>query len=195
MQNLVTEEMVKSPIFWVVIAIGLVVYFLFFRNSSDGGKTGKIDATPDCITSIKEVSEWEFLTLQMEEFVDTTISKKLSDCQSVKIYSGTAKLGINTQKAGKNWIVCEGEKATITLPAIELLDKNIIDDTKTRTFYENGTISASVKEKMFQSAKRKMKATATQKENIKAAEENAKEEFKNIFTALGYKTVKVSFKQ
>ncbi|MBO4529713.1 MAG: DUF4230 domain-containing protein [Paludibacteraceae bacterium] len=194
-KNFVTDEMVRSPWFWVGLVILGLIYFFFLRDSGNEKKKATIDETPTCITSIKEIAEWEFLTLQIEEFVDTTVNKKLSSAQAVKIYKGTARLGINTKKANKNWIVCEGEKATITLPEIELLDKSIIDDTQTRTFYETGTISATVKEKMLQSAKKKMKATALQKENIAIAEENAKTEFKNIFTALGYKTVQISFKK
>lgn len=194
-KNYVTEEMVRSPWFWVGLVILGLVYFCFLRDKKDDTKKATIDDAQTCITSIKEISEWEFLTLQLEEFVDTTINKKLSTAQSAKIYTGTARLGINTKKANKNWIVCEGNKATITLPAIEILDKAIVDDTQTRTFFEEGNISATVKEKMLQNAKRKMKATASKKENIAIAEKNAKAEFKNIFTALGYKTVKITFKE
>lgn len=191
----ITDEMIRSPWLWIILAVGLAIYFIFLRDSDQPDDKAKIDPTTDCITSIKEIEEWEFLTLHLEELIDTVVSKKLSESQSAKIFSGTAHLGINTKKANKSWIVLTDTKATITLPPIELLDKEIIDDTRTRTFYEKGSISATVKEKMYQNAKKRLKAKALQKENIKMAEENAKETFKSLFTALGYKTVKVTFKK
>ncbi|MBR2261448.1 MAG: DUF4230 domain-containing protein [Paludibacteraceae bacterium] len=194
-KDYITDEMIRSPWFWIILAAGLAIYFIFLRDSNDSEDKTKIDSTTDCITSIKEIEEWEFLTLHLEELIDTVVPKKLSECQSAKIFSGTAHLGINTKKANKSWIVLTDNKANITLPPIELLDKEIIDDTRTRTFYEKGTISATVKEKMYQNAKRRLKAKAMQKENIKMAEENAKDTFKSLFTALGYKTVKVTFKK
>ena len=191
----ITDEMIRSPWLWIILAVGLAIYFIFLRDSDQSDDKAKIDPTTDCITSIKEIEEWEFLTLHLEELADTLVSQKLSERQSAKIVSGTAHLGINTKKANKSWIVLTDTKATITLPPIELLDKEIIDDTRTRTFYEKGSINATVKEKMYQNAKKRLKAKALQKENIKMAEENAKETFKSLFTALGYKTVKVTFKK
>ena len=189
----IPSERAKQPIVWIAIIVLLVVYFFFFRDNGDSSKKGTIDNTTNSITSIKEIAEWEFLTLQLEEFVDTTVVKKLSPDQVAKIYTGNARLGIKMSKAKKGWIVCKENSVTISLPPIELLDKDMIDDTKTRTFYEDGKVSASVQEKMYQNAKRNMKAIALQKENIKMAEKNAESTFKSIFQSMGYKSVKVSF--
>ena len=67
-KNYVTDEMVKSPWFWVGLVILGLIYFFFLRDSGKEKKKATIDETPTCITSIKEIAEWEFLTLQLEEF-------------------------------------------------------------------------------------------------------------------------------
>ena len=193
--SIVTNEMAKSPVFWTLIIVGFCVYFFFFRDDKEGKPCVSIDKTSTCITAITETQQWEFLTIQMEEMVDTVIQKTLTTNTCNKIYKGIARLGIDTKKANKSWIMNDGEDITVSLPPIELLDKEIIDDTQTRTFIEDGNISATVKEKMYRKAKKQMKERAMQKENIKTAEENAKATFSNIFNALGYKKVKINIKQ
>ena len=193
--SIVTNEMAKSPVFWILIIVGFCVYFFFFRDDKEGKPCVSIDKTSTCITAITETQQWEFLTIQMEEMVDTVIQKTLTTNTCNKIYKGIARLGIDTKKANKSWIMNDGEDITVSLPPIELLDKEIIDDTQTRTFIEDGNISATVKEKMYRKAKKQMKERAMQKENIKTAEENAKATFSNIFNALGYKKVKINIKQ
>lgn len=190
----ITDEMIKTPIFWILLVVALIAYFCLNKCADSTAKEDpKIDETPTYITSIEEISEWEFLTVQMEEMVDTTISKLFSTKQLTKIYSGTARLGIDSKKAPKNWINCHHDTADVKLPPIQLIDKEIIDDTQTRTFFEKGEMTAAVKERMFQIAKKKMKETAMSEENIQAAEANAIQHFKSMFIAMGYKVVNVSF--
>ncbi len=194
-RSIVTDEMVRNPWFWVILVVCLVAYFIINRVAdSEEQKPKKIEATATQISSFKEIAEWEFLTLQMEEVADTTIPRKiLSDPRCIKIYHGTAHLGINMKKAKKSWIECRSDSAILSLPAISLLDKDIIDDTATETFYEDGKVSATVKETMYQNAKKQMKQRILTDENIKMAEESAVNTFKSIFLALGYKTVLISF--
>lgn len=127
--------MVRSPWFWVVLAI------LFFSTSSSPKRKKKepeIGNSTTQITSMKEIEEWEFLTIHLEELVDTIVVRKFNNLRSTKIYKGNARLGIDMKKCGKNWAVCKNNSANITLPPIELIDKEIIDETQTQTFYEEG---------------------------------------------------------
>ena len=185
----------KSPIFWVILVIGLVVLYFIKKAEVKDQNEGKIRETAIDITSIKTIAEWEFLTIQTEEFIDTTIVRTLSNDQFARIYRGTIRLGMDMQKARKNWIVCKHDTAYIYLPAVEILDKEFIDEANTRTFYESGRMTATLKNKMYSKAKRTMKARAFTKQNIKMAEDNAKQQFKTMFNALGFKVVKVEIKK
>lgn len=189
-------EMMKTPLFWILLAVCLVLY-LFMHNcrGKEEVKEEKIQETPTTITSIQEVAEWEFLTVQLEEVVDTTLKKTFSSTQSTRIYTGTARLGIDMKDVKKSWLNCHGDTAEIQLPKISLLDKNIIDDTKTKVFYESGKVSATLKEGMYQNAKKKMKIDALTEENIAAAKENAENQFRSMFAALGYKTIEIAFEK
>lgn len=188
-----TDEMVRSPWFWVVLAI---LFFLYlFLTKTEEKKEPEIGNTTTQITSMKEIEEWEFLTIHLEELVDTIVVRKFNNLRSTKIYKGNARLGIDMKKCGKNWAVCKENSANITLPPIELIDKEIIDETQTQTFYEEGKISATIKNEMRSRAKREMKKKALKKENLQAAEQNAQAQFKKIFSALGYQDITIKFQK
>lgn len=188
-----TNEMVRTPWFWVVLALLLILYL--FLDKREENEKNQIEQNTTLITSISNIEEWEFLTIRLEELVDTTIEKRIANQRCTKIYKGTARLGINMKKCKKNWVIYDDKDVDITLPSIELIDKNIIDETQTRTFFEEGKISTSVKEKMLSKAKKEMKKKALKKENLATAEQNASIQFKNIFSALGYQNISVKFQK
>ncbi len=191
-----TVEMMKTPLFWILLAVCLVLYLIMHNcKGKEDEKEQKIQETPTTIISIQEVAEWEFLTVQLEEVVDTALKKSFSNTQSTRIYTGTARLGIDMKNVKKSWLNCHGDTAEVQLPKISLLDKNIIDDTKTRVFYESGKVSATLKEGMYQCAKKKMKLDALTEENLGAAKENAENQFRSIFSALGYKVIVIEFEK
>ncbi len=191
-----TVEMMKTPLFWILLAVCLIFYLIMHNCSGkEDEKEQKIQETPTTITSIQEVAEWEFLTVQLEEVVDTTLKKTFSGTRSTRIYTGTARLGIDMKNVKENWLNCHGDTAKVQLPKITLLDKNIIDDTKTRVFYESGKVSATLKEGMYQNAKKRMKKDALTDENLVAAKENAESQFRSMFYALGYKVIDIEFEK
>lgn len=189
----IPKEWTKKPIYWVIIIAILSAMYFIKKKKERVAYTPKIDNTALEITSIKNIAEWEFLTIQAEEMVDTVVKRQIIDDHFAKIYTGTLRLGVNLKKGRKNWIVCHGDSALVYLPEIELLDKNFLDETKTRTFFENGSLNATIRNKMTSKAKRKMKERALTIENITNAKENAKTQFTLMLNSIGYKNVDVIF--
>ncbi|MFA6883992.1 MAG: DUF4230 domain-containing protein [Paludibacteraceae bacterium] len=184
----------KSPAFWIILVIGITIYF-FTKKAETKHENDTIGETSINISSIKEIAEWEFLTVQCEEFIDTTVKRMIADDRFARIYTGTIRLGMDMKKARKNWIVCRHDTAHIYLPKVEILDKDFIDEAQSRTFYESGKMSATIKNRMYSKAKREMKRRALTKQNIKTAEENAEAQFRYIFSNLGYKVIKIEMKR
>jgi uncharacterized SAM-binding protein YcdF (DUF218 family) len=98
------------------------------------GANQQIDITPQQIQSIKEIGEWEFLSISDEEMVDTIRHGIFSDDHLVRIYYGTMRLGVNLKQVEPGWIVTRGDTIEITLPQISLLDHDFIDEARTKSF-------------------------------------------------------------
>ena len=183
----------KIVILLLLVGVGLAAYWML--KGKEAAKNEQMEMSTQ-ITSIKEVAEWEFLTVDVEEIEDTLIPRMIiTDDQFVRIFKGKVRLGVDMQKADSNWISCSGDTARILLPQISILDENIIDDMQTRTFYESGKITPAIKEALYQKAKRDMGKRALAVENVTAAKENAKAQFTYMFRSMGYSTVSVSFAQ
>ena len=109
----------------------------------------KIGITPEQIVSMKSIGEWEFLSIADEELVDTTRKGMLSDDHLVRIYYGTVRLGINMHQVAPHWIRTMGDSVDVTLPKVGLLDRDFIDEARTRSFYESGKWSHSDREALY----------------------------------------------
>ena len=153
----------------------------------------KIDITPEVIQSIKSIGEWEFLSIADEEMVDTTRKGIFSDEHLVRIYYGQLSLGVNMHKVGPRWIEVAGDSVTVTLPKVELLDNDFIDEARTKSFYESGKWSAADREAMYRRAYSLMKRNCLTPKNIRAAQNNAEAQMQNIMKSLGFRAVTVKF--
>ena len=153
----------------------------------------KIDITPEVIQSIKSIGEWEFLSIADEEMVDTTRKGIFSDDHLVRIYYGQLSIGVNMRKVGPRWIEATGDSVTVTLPKVELLDNDFIDEARTKSFYESGRWSAADREAMYRRAYSMMKRNCLNAKNIRAAEMNAEAQMTNIMKGLGFRAVTVRF--
>ena len=153
----------------------------------------KIDITPEVIQSIKSIGEWEFLSIADEEMVDTTRKGIFSDDHLVRIYYGQLSLGVNMHKVGLRWIEVAGDSVTVTLPKVELLDNDFIDEARTKSFYESGKWSAADREAMYRRAYSLMKRNCLTPKNIRAAQNNAEAQMQNIMKSLGFRAVTVKF--
>ena len=153
----------------------------------------KIDITPEVIQSIKSIGEWEFFSIADEEMVDTTRKGIFSDDHLVRIYYGQLSLGVNMHKVGPRWIEVAGDSVTVTLPKVELLDNDFIDEARTKSFYESGKWSAADREAMYRRAYSLMKRNCLTPKNIRAAQNNAEAQMQNIMKSLGFRAVTVKF--
>lgn len=183
-----------------VIAVLLLLVFLWIRSATKGdhldfGTDDEIDLTPTQITSIKAIGEWEFLSISAEELVDTLRKGIFSNDELARIYYGTLRLGVNMHQARPGWIKATGDSVSVTLPKIGLLDKDFIDEARTKSFYESGKWSTSDREAMYRKAHRQMMRHCLTKENLQAAEANGREQFERMMQAMGFAHVNIIFEQ
>ena len=153
----------------------------------------KINLTPTQVKEMKEIGEWEFLSIEDEEMVDTTRKRLFKDDELIRIYTGTLRLGIDLTEAKDDWITTDGDTLRVTLPPIKLLDEDFIDEAKTQSFFESGSWSDKARDDMYHRAKEKMKQRCLTKENISSAEDNAMKQFFQMFKAMGFEFVEVRF--
>ena len=187
----------------ITIAIAVIVVALLavwvYRSLGDArlemGSDDSIGLTPTQIESIKAVGEWEFLSVSTEELVDTTRKRLFSDDQLVRIYYGTLRLGVDMKQVEPGWIEQRNDTLFLTLPKVGLLDRDFIDEARTKSFFESGTWKAEDREALYKRAHRKMLAHCLTPANLSTAEGNARESFKKLLRSMGYKNIEIQFKQ
>ena len=155
----------------------------------------KINITPEQIESIKAIGEWEFLSIADEEMVDTLRKGIFSDDHLVRIYYGTVRLGINMQQVGPEWIKASGDSIEVTLPKIGLLDRDFIDEARTKSFHENGRWKPADREALYRKAYQKMLKHCLTRENIHSAKVNGEAQFRHMMQAMGYEHVLIKWEE
>lgn len=154
-----------------------------------------INITPEQITSIKAIGEWEFLSIADEELVDTVRKGLFSDDHLSRIYYGTIRLGINLHQVEPGWVTVSGDSLLVTLPAIGLLDRDFIDEARTKSFYESGKWSHQDREALYRRAYQKMLKHALTPENLRQARQNGEAQMQRLFQAMGYEHVSIRFSE
>ena len=183
-----------------VIAVLLLLVFLWIRSATKGdhldfGTDNEIDVTPTQITSIKAIGEWEFLSIADEEMVDTVRKGIFSDDQLVRIYYGTVRLGINMHQVGPEWIKASGDSIEVTLPKIGLLDRDFIDEARTKSFHESGRWKPADREALYRKAYQKMLKHCMTKENLHNAQVNGEAQFRHMMQTMGYEHVLIKWEE
>ena len=158
------------------------------------GVNQEIDLTPEQITSIEAIGEWELLAIANEELVDTTRKGFFKDDHLVRIYYGTVRLGIDMKNVEQGWLHTVGDSIVVTLPQPGLLDKNFIDEARTKSFFESGKWSHQDRDKLYQKAYRQMLAHCLTPENLRSARENGEALFTKMMKNMGYERVSVRWK-
>ena len=194
-----TIEDIRSIVIGVAVIVIILLAVGLYRALSDShlelGADDSIGLTPTQIESIKAVGEWEFLSISTEELVDTTRKRLFSDDQLVRIYYGTLRLGVNMKQVEPGWIEQRNDTVFLTLPKVGLLDRDFIDEARTKSFFESGTWKAADREAMFQRAYRKMKAHCLTPDNLQTAETNAYEGFRKLLRAMGFQNIEITFEK
>lgn len=185
---------------WAVAVIAVVVLVFSFCHTAKTSSArlevdDRIDVTPTIITSMKQIGEWEFLSVNDEELVDTIKKGFLRDDKLVRIYYGKLSLGINMHDVSPRWIRQQGDSVLVALPKIELLDKDFIDEARTRAFIETGSWTDADRDSLYHRAYAKMLTRCLTEENIKTARENASLQFGKMLKALGIEKFAISWQE
>ena len=176
-----------------VVALFFWVKSAFKDNYIQLAADEAIDPTPTQIQSIRDIGEWEFLSISAEEMVDTVRKGFFTDDELVRIYYGTLRLGIDMQQLRDDAITIQGDSVQATFPKVTLLDNDFIDEAKTKSFYESGKWTPQAHQALYQKAHRQMLHHCLTKENLTTAQSNAESQLRNLFTQLGYKTITLTF--
>jgi hypothetical protein len=187
---------IAAYMLFAIVAVMLVVWLMKSIRQTDItiAADNRINVTPNQLTSIKAIGEWEFLAIANEELVDTVRKGLFSDDHLVRIYYGTVRLGINMHQVEPGWLKTSGDSIEVTLPPIILLDRDFIDEARTKSFFESGQWSHKDREALFRKAYRKMLQHCLKPENILSAQQNGEAQFRQMMKALGYEHVSVKFK-
>ena len=159
-----TIENIRSLAVAAAVIVVIVLAVWIYRALSDArlevGADNSIGLTPTQIESIKAVGEWEFLSISTEELIDTTRKRLFSDDQLVRIYYGTLRLGVNMKQVEPGWIEQRNDTLFLTLPKVGLLDRDFIDEARTKSFFESGSWKAEAATASRISSSRKPSSTA-----------------------------------
>ena len=184
----------------LVVVVLLVVGFFWLKGLTKGdhitiGTDNQIELTPTQIQSMKAIGEWEFLSVSAEEMVDTVRKGIFRDDELVRIYYGTLRLGLNMHRLQQGWIKAEGDSVAMTLPKIGLLDKDFIDEARTKPFFESGKWKPEDRDALYRKAYTQMMNHCLTQENLQAAEHNAEEQLRNMMRSMGVANVRITFER
>lgn len=188
--------MKKKAIIILVVAVAIVIVLAWLVRTLSRAEVTiaadeEINLTPEQITSIKALGEWEFLAIANEELVDTVRKGILKDDHLVRIYYGTVRLGINMHQVSPGWIRADGDSIEVVLPKIGLLDRDFIDEARTKSFFESGKWSPKDREALYQKAYRQMLRRSMTKENLNSARQNGEAQFRQMMHSMGYEHVSI----
>lgn len=178
-----------------LLVVGLLVWWKLATRGDhlETGVSRTIDLTPTQVQGIQDIGQWEFLSVSDEELVDTVAHGFFGDSELMRIYYGTLRLGIDLHKARPQWLAVEADTIVVaTLPPIELLDRNFIDEARTQAFFESGKWTAADRQSLYNRAYRQMLARCWTKENIRVAEQHAVEQMTQLLRTMGFKNMRVS---
>ena len=187
--------------YWFYLALAIVAFIVVCvavcrcenDNSISVVSNDKIDITPNQIQQIEAIGEWEFLSIDDEELVDTIKYGFFGDDKMVRIYYGTLRLGVNLREARPRWLSMQGDTLCATLPPVRLLDNNFIDEARTKSFFATGTWSDADREHLYYKANAMMRRRCLTPSNMALAEENARLQFTSLLRSLGFDKTKVVF--
>lgn len=199
LKPLVSHAMLTVSLTVAAIAvIGIATWWLADKNKDNSisiGTNQQIDITPTQIQSIKNIGQWAFLTINDEEMIDTMRTGFFSDDQLVRIYYGTLQLGIDMNDTSDEWITHSNDSIVILLPEVRLLDKNFIDEARTRSFMESGKWTSADRHALYRRAQAAMIRRCVTPANLRSAEQQAATQFDELMRAMGFNNVIIRFEK
>ena len=188
---------ITAIILAVLLTLGIVIWLLHAIKETEVSivTDQNIDLTPEQVTSIKAIGEWEFLAIANEELVDTVRKGLFKDDHLARLYYGTIRLGINMHQVKPGWVAPSGDSIEVTLPKIVLLDRDFIDEARTKSFHESGRWKAADREALYRKAYKKMLKRCMTRENIKNAKHNGEEQFRHMMKTMGYTYILINWEK
>ena len=174
-----------------MILIGMVLTLIITgtETSMRISKSERINITPLRVQDIRDLGQWEFLSISDEELVDTLQEHWWRNKELIRIYRGTLRIGIDLSKAKAEWIHLKGDTAIVELPDVHLLDDNFIDEANSDPFYEAGSWTQADREALYRKAKKLMYERCYTQENLQTARDNALEQLEQFVHAMGFEHV------
>lgn len=162
----------------IIVAIAVLMVVQCSRESDsafslDFGVNQGIEITPNVLTEIKKIGQWEFLSISDEEMVDTVRKGFFTDDELIRIYYGTLRLGIDFSQCEGEWIRTDGDSIILDLPPVKLLDEDFLDETRTQPFIESGKWTNADRQALAERAKVAMRNRCLTPENLERAQKNA----------------------
>lgn len=181
----------------LIAAIVIAALIWLNRDNSIGIETSNesVSVGYTRLESIRNIGEWEFLSVSDEEIVDTIRRGFFGDDNLVRIYYGTLRLGVNLRETKPGWITTDKDTVVARLPKVRLLDEDFIDETRTRSFFAEGKWTAADYKALYMKAYHKMRERCLTESNLKSAENNAAEQFSNLLHSMGYEYVRIEWEQ
>ena len=188
---------IAATVLAVVFVVALVKLLSFVKEKIPKigiTETTTIVETPTIVKSIRNIGQWEFLTINDEEVVERTHKNLiLSDDHLVRIYYGTMRLGIDFQELNEKAVKVDGDSIRLTLPPVKLLDDDFIDEALTKTFYETGTWDGASHKSMYNEARQNMIKYGMSHDNILHIRELAEAQMRQLLQGLGFNRITILF--
>ena len=89
----------------IIIAI-TYIYIGIKENSPihlEVERNTRIDLTPEQILSVRDIGQWEFLTINTEELVEWQRSRTLTTDRLTRIYKGMGGIGMEMRNVWEDW--------------------------------------------------------------------------------------------
>lgn len=181
-----------------LIALVVMVVSLTVKGTRNemtlGSSNDHISIEATDVKAVRDIGQWEFLAISDEEMVDTTESRLLgSNKQLTRIYYGTVRMGIDLSQMSEGAIRMREDTLDVTLPPIIILDKEFIDEARTKSFHESGSWDQQSRSDLYERAREKMIARCMTESNIHTAQAYAVDEIRQVFLSMGYPYVDVHF--
>lgn len=181
----------------VIVAAVIIAVAVIVRSCGDTSVDTEVDdhigLTPMQVLSMREIGQWEFLSIEDEEMVDTVRKGFFRNDVLTRIYFGTLRLGFDMRSVKDNWIQREADTLHVTLPPIVLLDDDFIDEARTQSFYEQGSWTDKDRAALYKRAREKMLKRCMTTDNIRSAEANALRQVHQMLRSMGFENVRIRF--
>lgn len=175
------------------LAFGGWVFWMNKDNEVAVEPQQQVELSPTQVRSIEAIGQWEFLAVSDEELVDTIRKGFFYDDQLTRIYYGTLRLGVDMSRVQEGWVTMRGDTIVCTLPPVQLLDKNFIDEARTRSFYESGKWSNADREALYLKACDMMRRRCLTAQNMNTARDNGRTQFRHLLQTMGFDKVVVKY--